>query len=164
MDDQDKWRADLRSSDEDMRAAAAENLCRAGAASAGSAIDLLNACGDEESVRKWAVAALEDLGPPGLGALQPLSNLVSSPNSLIAYWAATLLGRLGPSAAASQDAIASVLTNSKDAAVQERCAWALGKIGVTSSKALTALNQARASSNQRLARLSESALSQTREK
>ena len=161
MDDQEKWRAELRSPDEGVRASAAENLCRAGTESAGAAVDLLAACGDEETVRIWAVAALEDLGPPESGALEPLSDLVSSSNSLIAYWAATLLGRLGSGATASQDVIASVLSSSEDAAVQERCAWALREIGATSGKALEALNQAAAASNQRLARLAKAALLQT---
>lgn len=162
MDDQEKWRAELRSPDEGVRASAAESLCRAGNESAGATLDLLAACGDAESVRIWAVAALEDLGPPELETVEPLSDLVLSPNSLIAFWATTLLGRLGSPAVTTQDVIASVLSNSKDAAVQERSAWALGKIGITSNGALAALNQARASSNPRLARLAETALSQSR--
>jgi HEAT repeat protein len=162
MDDQEKWRAELRSPDQAIRAAAAENLCHAGAEAAGAAIDLLIACGDEEAVSNWAVAALEDLGPPELEALEPLSDLVSSPNPLIAYWATTLLGRLGPPAATSQDAIADALLKSKDLAVQERCAWALGKIGASSGGALMALNQAAESRDQRLAQLAEAALSKTK--
>jgi HEAT repeat protein len=161
MDDQKKWQADLQSPDVTVRAAAAERLCLAGTESVNAAVELVTACGDEESVRNWAVAALEELGPPDPAAIEPLVGLLSSPNSLTAYWATTLLGRLGPSAAVSQDALVQVLSNSNDASVQERSAWALGKIGANSSSATTALEQASASSNPRLARLAESALSQT---
>ncbi len=148
-----------------MRAAAAERLCLAGAESVAAAVDLVTACGDEESVRNWAVAALEELGPPDPASIEPLVELLSSSNPLTAYWSATLLGRLGPSAAPSQDALANVLASSNDSAVQERAAWALGKIGDTNSAftniALTALEQAASSSNPRLVRLAEAALSPT---
>ncbi len=123
-----------------------------------AAVELVSACADDESVQRWAVAALEELGPPNLDALEPLSELVTSSNRLVAYWAVTLLGRLGPDAATSQDVLARVLSNSQDSAVQERVAWALGKIGSTTGGALTALQQATTSGNPRLVRLAQSAL------
>lgn len=60
-------------------------------------------------------------------------------NSLVAYWAVTLLGRLTPDVTDSQAKLASVLMTKQEVAVQERIAWVLGKIGATSDDARTPL-------------------------
>ena len=153
-----KYRTDLTSPQVAVRAQAAENLCRAGADAVVAASDLVRACSDEEAVRDWAVAALEDLGPPPSEQLPALTELLTSSNSTVAYWAATLLGRLGPAAKAAESALTSVLTQSTDTSVRERAAWALGKIGVTSATAVSALKEASQVGNPRLARLAQAAL------
>lgn len=158
MENQEKWLADLKSPDVRVRAFAAESLCYAGTDSVGAATGLVAACGDDDSVRRWAVAALEDLGPPQSDSRERLDALVTSPNALVAYWAATLLGRLGVSAVASQSILAGVLLNSEDVSVKERSAWALGKLGATTDIAVSALKQAVDSGNSRLARLALAAL------
>jgi hypothetical protein len=158
MDSQTTWRAELKNCDVNVRATAAENLSLAGLDAVDAAVDLVRACGDEDAVRDWAVAALEDLGPPRNDAAQPLASELSAANPLVAYWAATLLGRLGTEAAGCQKALAKTLTHATDLAVRERSAWALGKIGATSNEAVAALQAAAESNSARLSRLAETAL------
>ena len=102
MDDQQRWRLELKNSDVEVRARAAESLCLAGSESVVAAVDLVVACGDVEDVQNWAAAALEDLGAPPMESVDSLETLVNSPFPLVGYWAATLLGRLGQSANRSQ--------------------------------------------------------------
>ena len=162
MDEQNKWRAELQSPDIELRAAAAEKLCHAGSDASDAAVDLVRACDDDEAVSNWAVAALEDLGTPPISAVESLTALASAKNALVAYWAATLLGRLGPDATDSQAKLSSVLMTSPETAVKERIVWALGKIGPTSEDARKALRQAAAGDDSRLSRLAQETLDQTR--
>ncbi len=149
----------LTSPDVAERTEAAELLARAGAAAVAAALPLVTACGDEdEQVREWAVAALEDLGPPLAGSLAALSGLVSAANPLVAYWATTLLGRSGQDAASATTALATAVQSATDSAVRERAAWALGRIGPAAVAARGSLEQAAASGEQRLARLAAEAL------
>jgi HEAT repeat protein len=149
----------LTSPDVAERTEAAELLARAGAAAVAAALPLVTACGDEdEQVREWAVAALEDLGPPPAGSLAALSGLVSAANPLVAYWATTLLGRSGQDAASATTALATAVQSAADSAVRERAAWALGRIGPAAVAARGSLEQAAASGEQRLARLAAEAL------
>ena len=46
-----------------------------------------------------------------------------------AYWAATLLGRLGEEAAAAAGPLGQSLTQSFHASVRQRAAWALQRLG-----------------------------------
>ncbi|MGI9469924.1 MAG: HEAT repeat domain-containing protein [Rubripirellula sp.] len=156
MEEQQK----LHSSDLTERAEAAELLAQMGSDAVVAAVDLVQACGDEPEVRDWAVAALEELGPPLHSSLEPLQPLVSSQNPLVAYWAITLLGRAGHEAQACQDCIAKALS-SEDASVQERAAWALGKIGASSATSTEALKSAAESSNTRLSRIAAASLNPT---
>ncbi|MCY2982619.1 MAG: hypothetical protein NTY15_03180 [Planctomycetota bacterium] len=68
MDEITTWRAELNSADLLLRAAAAEKLCQAGSDASDAAVDLVQACADDEAVSKWLVAALEDLGTHPLTA------------------------------------------------------------------------------------------------
>jgi hypothetical protein len=73
-DDVASLAARLESTNADERAAAAEKLCQTGESAATAAIPLVRACGDaDERVREWAVAALEDLGPPPADAIATLA-------------------------------------------------------------------------------------------
>jgi HEAT repeat protein len=83
--------------------------------------------------------------------------LLTGPDPLPAYWAATLLGRLGEGASAAVAALATTL-GAADLAVRERCAWALGKIGPAAGAARDALRRSAAGSDERLARLASEAL------
>ena len=154
MDEQQK----LRSPNVLQREAAAESLSQMGPDAALAAVELVNACSDEDSVRQWAVAALEGLGPPPTESIQDLTQLVSSCDSLTAYWAITLLGRAEEDATTCQDELSAALMDSSAPSVRERAAWALGKIQATSPAATAALENASNSDQPRLARLAKTAL------
>lgn len=139
------------------RADAAERLSHAGEEAAAAAVPLVQACGDE-SIREWAVAALEDLGPPPSGAIASLIELVSNADPLEAYWAVTLLGRSGQDAATAVAALTACVESSADLSVRQRAAWALGKIGDGATSARAALERAAGQGDERLARLAREAL------
>ena len=149
----------LASTDAERRADAAEKLSRAGEAAATAATQLVRACGDaDERVREWAVAALEDLGPPPSDAIAPLAKLVAAPDPLVAYWATTLLGRSGQDAATAVAALVACLDSQAEISVRQRAAWALGQIGPAAKSACGSLQQAAGQGDERLARLANEAL------
>ena len=151
--------ANLTATDADTRAAAAESLGQMAADAAPAAIPLVEACrDDDERVREWTVAALEDLGSPPAEAVKPLTLLVSDKNPLAGYWAATLLGRCGEGAASAVDALAKAVDSAADPAVRQRAAWALGQIGPEASAARGVLEKAAGDADPRLARLASDAL------
>ena len=83
----------LSATDAGARADAAEALARLGAEAREAAVALVRASGDRDSnVRDWAVAALEELGPPPAADVEPLAALATNPETNIAYWSCTLLG------------------------------------------------------------------------
>ena len=149
----------LAAADAEQRAAAAELLARAGEGAAAVAVPLVKACGDtDERVREWAVAALEDLGPPPATATTAIITLVGSPEPLVAYWAVTLLGRSGKDAAAAVTVLALCLESQADLSVRQRAAWALGEIGPPARSARPALERAAGQGDERLARLATASL------
>lgn len=150
--------ARLQSTNADDRAAAAEKLGQSGGAAATAAIPLVRACGDaDERVREWAVAALEDLGPPPAESIPALATLATGTVPLAAYWAITLLGRAGQDAESTAAALAECLA-SGDAAVAQRAAWALGKLGPAAAVAREPLRAAAQAADPRLASLASDAL------
>ena len=151
--------AQLASTNPDERAEAAELLCRVGTGAVAATLPLVEACGDDDSrVREWAVAALEELGPPPAEIIDHLTEIAASPEPLSAYWAATLLGRAGRDAAAAVPALATCVASAEDMAVRERAAWALGKIGPAAAAARGTLKRAVGQGDERLARLANEAL------
>ncbi|MHB0956662.1 MAG: HEAT repeat domain-containing protein [Pirellulaceae bacterium] len=145
-----------------VRARAAQQLSACGEAAREATIDLLEACGDDESVREGAVAALEQLGPPPADLLSQLSPLVGSSHELVAYWAVTLLGRLQCAATAAVPALIFALEHSPHLAVRQRAAWALGQINDRSAPTVAALERAKNASDPRLARLAAEAVDRGR--
>ena len=149
----------LASTDAEQRAAAAEQLSQAGEDAAAAAVPLVTACGDaNERVREFAVAALEDLGPPLAADIPTLIKLVDSPDPLAAYWAITLLGRSGKTAAEAVAVLVACVESSADLSVRQRAAWALGKIGPAAGAARGTLQRAAGQGDERLARLANEAL------
>lgn len=148
----------LKSDNVQERADAAEALCQMGPEAAIAAVDLVQACADDPSVQQWAVAALEEIGSPPVEAIEPLTDLITASNPLVAYWAITLLGRAGDAAKSSQNEIAAVLEGPSPVELRERAALALGKIDATSFRAIEALNKASGEKGQRLSRLAKTAL------
>ena len=150
----------LRSQDAAERAAAAETLAQMGTDAAIAAVELVQACGDEPEIRDWAVAALEDMGPPHEASIDAIRDQITSENALVAYWAITLLGRSETDALRHQDALAAVLKTATDSSVRERAAWSLGKIDASSEVAIAALAQAAESTDARLSRIAKTSLKQ----
>lgn len=140
-----------------VRAAAAEQLCQLGPQAQAAAASLVIATGDDESVSVWAVAALEDLGAPAASDIAELTAMATHSHELIAYWAVTLLGRLAPDNAQSEQALVTALEKSPHLAVRQRAAWALGKLTQVSSAAMESLKRACEDSDPRLSRLAAQA-------
>jgi len=145
------------------RGEAARLLCQAGPAANSAAVALVHAVGDDdEDVRQWATAALEDLGPPPLDDLHRLGEVLSQPQADRAYWAATLIGRLGPEGQAAVAALAATVGSKQPLTVQQQAVWALGQIGPAAHQAQDTLRTAAASPDPRLRRLAEAALESTK--
>ncbi len=73
------------------------------------------------AIRQCAVAALEELGAPAAADTGPLAELAQSEKELEAYWAVTLLGRLGPGAASAERVLSELLS------------WCPARIGASTS-------------------------------
>ena len=142
------------------RAQAAEYLAQQGPDAAYAASELTAACGDHAEISHWAVAALEELGPPPTSAIDALATLAQSEAPLTAYWAVTLLGRAGRDAAEHQGVIADLLEQSPDLALREKAAWSLGRMHADCSQARLALQNAANSQVARLSRLATKVLQQ----
>ena len=100
---------------------AAEMLAGMSDAAQGAIVELVRQCGGEqEDLRQWCVAALEGVGAPAANQIDELALLASSANSDVAFWAATLLGRLQSKAADAVPSLATAVANHPHAAVQER--------------------------------------------
>jgi HEAT repeat protein len=148
----------LRSGDPDERQAAAEKLSQLGPAAQPAAVALVEACERDDEARESAVAALEELGPPPATDVMKLASLLQHPALDVAYWAATLLGRLEVQAAPAADDLIRALRSHAELAVRQRAAWALGKIGPAAIAAQEALRAAAAGSDPRLASLAREAI------
>lgn len=147
------WVASLADPDPVRRAQAAADLAQLGPKAARAATALVWASGDEsEEVRKWVVRGLECLGRPHPTDVERLSELLTDLNPDVAYWAATLLGRLGPDAAPAVQALASALVLFP-IAVRRRVAWALGEIGSLAASSLPSLRLAATDNDEELAEL-----------
>ena len=147
----------LTAAEADLRADAAEALCRAGHAAHSAVVPLVKACGDEDArVREWAVAALEEIGEPASDTIPVLAGLAGSGHPLVAYWAVTLLGR--SAAAEAAPSLTACLDDACPIEVRQRAAWALGKIGPAAKGACEALRHAHGDADPRLARLAGEAL------
>lgn len=150
----------LRDKQVEVRARAAEELSQQGEDAGAAAVELVEACGDDESVSQWAVSALEQLGPPPTSSVEPLEKLTAASHELVSYWAVTLLGRLREVAERAIPAIVSALGKSPHTSVRQRAAWALGQIGVPSEAVTTALATAAQASDARLSRIAQQTLEQ----
>jgi HEAT repeat protein len=155
----DSYIAQLASKDSAQQAAAAEALAQLGPDARPAALALVRACvTDDDSIREWVTSALEGLGPPPVEQMRDLIPLVRDKSLDVAYWAATLLGRLGTAAAPAVPALTESLRAATEQSVREQAAWALGKIGAAAKSAVPALREAAASKQPRLSRLATEAL------
>jgi HEAT repeat protein len=149
----------LTSKDSAQQGAAAEALAQLGPDARPAAAALVRACGTEDdSNREWVTSALEGLGPPPAEQMKDLIALTSDKSLDVAYWAATLLGRLGAAAGPAVPGLTTALEKHAEQAVRERAAWALGQIGPAAKSATPALRAAAAGNQPRLARMANEAL------
>ncbi len=155
--------ASLRSADVATRREAAESLARVGPDAVTVAVPLVEACrDDDEEVRNWVVAALEELPAPGASNAAALEAFIRSGELDVAFWATTLLGRMETAAAATVPTLASAVIDHPELVVRERAAWALGKIGKPAAAAIPQLEAAANSQEPRLARFATIALTAIR--
>jgi HEAT repeat protein len=120
---------DLSAEDAATRAAAAEKLNELGEAAAPAAIVLIDALQDtDESVRQFANSALEGCGSPPCDLIDDLEHRLASNSADVAYWAATLLGRLQAGAVQAVESLKSAAASHPAEEVRQRATWALGKI------------------------------------
>ena len=120
----------LASSDTTTRHQAAKLLSQNADAAVEVAVELVRFAGDPDRVvAEYCVATLEEMGPPAASQLDSLSTLAASDNTDVAYWAITLIGRAGVSAAEQVMLLGDIVASEADVAVRERAAWALGRIG-----------------------------------
>lgn len=161
-EDLSRWINELSAAEDARRLDAAEHLARLGEGARGAAVPLVRAAGDaSESVREWAVAALEGLGPPDAEDTTALRQaIVTASHDDVAYWAVTLVGRLGVVGSPAVPELAKALQQADSMAVRQRAAWALGRIGPDAAAAREGLEQASGSDDPRLARLAANALQQ----
>ncbi len=151
--------ASLFSDDPTVCRDAAQRLARMGPDAQPAAVALAEASAAEaEDLREWVTAALEELGPPPTKDRDRLVELLGDPRSNVAYWAATLLGRLETEAAPAVPMLAAAVTDHADPAVRQRAVWALVRIGPAAADALPALERAAADPDPRLARLAARAI------
>jgi HEAT repeat protein len=155
--------ASLTSTDVAERRESAELLARLGPDATTAAISLVKACGDDdEQVRNWAVAALEELPAPDAAGAATLESLINGASLDVAFWAATLLGRMEGAAAGAVPTLAAAVATHPELVVRQRVAWALGKIGKPAATAVPQLEIASASEDARLARFATIALESIR--
>jgi len=148
----------LASDNVEDRLRAAEQLSQMGDQAAEAAPGLCIASADvDERVRDFASATLEDIGPPPVNSVAVLTSHLNTPEADIAYWAATLLGRLEAESAPAVAQLTAALS-SPHLHVREQSAWALGKIGPPAAAATAALESAANGPNPRLTRLATEAL------
>ncbi|MEN0109876.1 MAG: hypothetical protein AAF805_04050, partial [Planctomycetota bacterium] len=99
------------------------------------------------------------LGPPPVDQLPAIARLLASLSGEVAYWAATLLGRVGETAAPHADALLAVAVDGRAAmAARERALWAIGKTGLGAADPSRLEPVANAAEHPRLARLAQRAL------
>jgi HEAT repeat protein len=156
--------ASLRSDDSATQQAAAEQLAHMETGAQAAAVALVEASdSDKEEVREWVVAALEGIGPPLEKDIGQLAALLKKKSLDVAYWAATLLGRLGPEAAPAVSELTKAVSTHDELAVRQRAASALGEIGPAAKSSLESLQDATKSTDPRLARLARDAIEQIKD-
>lgn len=108
----------------------------------------------EEDVRNWATEALESsVQPEGSEVTEMMALLQSTDSGDVAYWSATMLGRLGSAAAPATESLVAYLRESAELAARERAAWALCRIGPAASRAVPTLRTVADAAPPRLQRL-----------
>ncbi|TWU48604.1 hypothetical protein Poly51_45050 [Rubripirellula tenax] len=127
-----------------------------------AAVVRLAGCRDDE-VRRWAAELLEVAIAPVASDVEELADLLAGgEEGEVCYWAATMLGRLGPDVApktrVAVDALEICLGDSLYLPARERAAWALSQIGPSAASAAITLRRTAEDAPPRLQRLVAEAL------
>lgn len=153
--------ASLRSADPAARQSAAEQLAQMESEAQPAAVALVEMCGAEnEELREAVVSALEAIGPPQASDVAQLAALLKDSRLDVAYWASTLLGRLGAEGVPAVPGLTEAVSRHGEPAVRQRAVWALGQIGPGAKSSLDTLQSATSSSDARLAALARDAIAQ----
>lgn len=124
-------------------------------------VQLAGAHNDE--VRMWAAEVLESSVKPAVSDVQPLAQLLANADDgEIAYWASTMLGRLGPEASAAATELEACVRESLYLPARERAAWAISRIGPAAAAATPTLREIASDAPPRLRRLAMEALDSVR--
>lgn len=149
----------LNSDDSATQRRAAELLSQNADVAADVAIDVVRHVGDEDRVvAEYCVATLEDLGEPPSSQLEELSELATSQNPDIAFWAVTLMGRAGIAAAEHCMLLGDIVISDAAPQVRERAAWAIARIGPAAAVAKPQLESASCAELESVARAAAKAL------
>ena len=155
----------LGSDDAGMIASAAQALAQANQSIQAAAIPLVNCLGTiHDDSNEWIVAALEQLESPSAADADAFAHVMQSyadgeANSQQAYWAAKLLGRIGPEAGnVSCQALARCASSAADPEIVTQSVWALSKMGASAASAQAVLQQLSQSPVPRTARYAQQAL------
>ncbi len=117
----------------------------------------------DDEVRLTAADALETSVLPLADEIAPLAMLLdNADDGEVAYWAATMLGRLGPVASAATPELERCLRESLYLPARERAAWAISRIGPKAAAAMPTLCDVASGSPPRLQRLALQAIDSVR--
>ncbi|MDA8745880.1 hypothetical protein N9N28_14725 [Rubripirellula amarantea] len=149
----------LLSDDVAQRRQAAELLSQNADVAVDVAVELVRHVGDaDRQVAEYCVATLEDLGEPAASQLEALSELATNENADVAYWALTLMGRGGITAAEHAMLLGDIVASEAEPAVRERAAWAIARIGPAAAVAQPQLESCQDAEPESLARAVAKAL------
>lgn len=156
---------ELESADPKRVAAAAQALAQANESIQAAAIPLVRCVGtiDEDS-NEWIVSALEQLESPQATDAEQLTQVLTAylagqANTQQAYWAVTLLGRIGPVAGpASCQVLASCAGTASEPEIVAKSTWALAQFGSAAAPARAVLEELVNSPVARTARYAQQAL------
>ncbi len=113
----------------------------------------------DDEVRMWAAEALGMKVVPSPSEAIEIANCLAQPgDGEVAYWAATMLGRLGCDGIEGVAALIDCIEHSSFLPARERSAWALAQIGSGASQAIETLRLAVDENLPRLSRLANEAI------
>lgn len=156
----------LGSSDPAIAEAAAMRAAQARVVDPKLAVPLVQAMSSpHEGVREWSASALENMNAPNDDDLAPLSELIREALndyslSDSAYWALTLISRLGTDGSPALEAVAQAADSEIASSVRERAVLCLSKMGSGAASTIPLLRRLASEDSPRLARLASRAISQ----
>jgi len=159
-DSLDAIKIDLAHEDTKRRCDAVRTVAQSGRLQSGITATVIQLVADKnEEVCMWACEALESrISPSPTEVVELIELLRDAKDGEVAYWTATMIGRLGSNASGATAVLANVLLDSPCLAARERAAWALSEIGPPAKSAMNALKQIGPEDPPRLQRLAAFAI------